>query len=189
MNQLVCAARLRAVTIAAAVAAASFTAHADVVPWSITGPGVTSASTVGADSTLSYNANPAGFSTQTWNARATATDAGDYTFDWDYTGFHAFFGVTAFLNTTAAATLVNTGPANCCSAPSNGFAYSGTYTFVGLNAGDVFGFNMGGRNFDSDNRLIGTLHLTQTSMVPEPASWALAGLALAGLAASRRRKA
>lgn len=188
MNQFAFVSGVRAVAIAAAVAAASFTAHADVVPWTIAGPGATSASTVGADSTLTYSLNPAGFSTRTWNARATATEAGNYTFDWDYSGFHAFFGVTAFLNTTDAATLVNAGPQNCCTTPSNGFAYSGSYTFVGLNAGDVFGFNMGGRNFDSDNRLIGTLHLTQTSMVPEPASLALAGLALAGLAASRRRK-
>ena len=61
MNQFAFASGVRAVAIAAAVAAASFAAHADVVPWTIAGPGTTSASTVGADSTLSYNMNPAGF--------------------------------------------------------------------------------------------------------------------------------
>jgi hypothetical protein len=117
-----------------------------------------------------------------------APAAGDYRFDWDYSGFHAFFQVTAFLSAFdpgGTTPIYSAGPVNCCASPSNGFNESGTYTFLGLSAGDTFGFTMGGSNFDSDNRLIGTLDLTQ---VPEPASVLLLGLGYGALAAQRRRK-
>ncbi|MDO9092801.1 MAG: hypothetical protein Q8R98_08110 [Rubrivivax sp.] len=173
-----------------ALAAAAFlvagAVQAAPVVWAITGPGTTSALQAGVTATLSYNHSPA--STGTWQVRGTAVEAGDYSFDWNYSGFHAFFRVTAFLGSTDGDTLVNAGPESCCTEPSAGFNYSGSYTFTGLTAGEVFGFNLGGSHSDSDRRLIGSLLLTQTSMVSAPGTLALAGLALLALGASTRRK-
>ncbi|MFC0254300.1 PEP-CTERM sorting domain-containing protein [Massilia consociata] len=184
-----------AVALAVAIAFAfAPAANAGVLTWNITGPGTTAATQTAAGADLTYAlAGPDVYSTQSWSATAIADKAGDYSFDWTYSGFHAYFMVTAFLNASSSMgstdSLVNAGPANCCSAPSGGFGYAGTYTFANVNAGDTLQFTFGGTNGDSDARLLGTLSLKQqeASDVPEPASAALFGLALAGLLAARRR--
>ncbi|MEZ5936289.1 MAG: PEP-CTERM sorting domain-containing protein [Alphaproteobacteria bacterium] len=160
-----------------------------LVTWTISGPGITSSTPISPYETdLSYDLNPAGFATQTWQVRATAPAAGDYEFDWDYSGFHAFFQVTAFLTAIdpnlGALSLINAGPANCCTSPSNGFAFAGNQVFSGLAAGQSFGFDLGGSNFDSNNVLRGNLHLTQ---VPEPGTLAILGFGLAAVGFARRR--
>lgn len=172
--------------IAAGVLLCAGAVQAAPVIWTITGPGTTAATQTGNDAALSYNHPGANFATDTWQVRGVATTAGDYNFDWDYTGFHSFFRVTAFLTTTDGDTLVNAGPSNCCTAPSNGFSYIGSHTFSGVAAGSTIGFNMGGSHFDSANAKSGTLRLTQ---IPEPTSLALVSLALLGGAALTRRKA
>lgn len=176
--------RLAAVAAAACV---SLSAQAGLVTWTITGPGTSSASQTGNTAALNYSQpGSAGFASQTWAIRAVADTSGSFDFDWDYTGFHSYFQVTAFLTTTLGDTLVNAGPTNCCSSPSAGFAYNGRYTFTGLTAGQSFGFNVGGRHGDSRQEKYGTVMLRQ---IPEPTSLALAGLALLGLAAASRRQA
>ena len=154
--------------------------------WTMAGPGTISSTQVGNVTTLTYNINPAGFSTRTWTASAIADTSGDYLFNWAYNGFHAFFQVTAFLN-AGSTSLVNTGPNNCCTTPSGGFAYNGFYTFSNINAGDTMAFTFGGKNFDSTNVLVGSLTLNQ---VPEPGTLALLGVALGlvGFAARRKQK-
>lgn len=178
--------RIFRVSLVAAAAFAALSAQAGLVTWTIAGPGTNQVTQSGNLATASYDLpGTAGFSTNTWMVRALANSAGSYTFDWDFSGFHSFFGVTAFLTATTGDVLVSAGPASCCTAPSSGFAYSGTYTFDGLNAGDSFGFNLGGRHYDTAQMLNGSLKLTQ--QVPEPATFALMGIALLGVAAARRK--
>ena len=50
------------------------------------------------------------------------------------------------------------GPASCCTAPSNGFDYSGTTTLT-VNNGDTFGFTITGSNGDLNSFLRGTLRV------------------------------
>ena len=150
-----------------------------MITWAVSGPGVSTATQVAGDTwDISYTIDPAGFSTNTWTVSAIAASAGDYEFDWAYSGFHSFFSVTAFLTSLNGDPLYSGGPMNCCIEPSGGFNESGSYIFSGINAGDTLGFTMGGKNLDSFNHLNGTLHLVQ---VPEPGIWALMGIGILSL--------
>lgn len=163
-----------------------------LVDWTISGAGTTNATEITAGEwDLDYSLSGTSvWSTQTWTATAVATEAGDYTFDWNYSGFHAFYNVTAFLNSydsDGSSTVYSGGPKHCCTSPSAGFNESGSIVFTGLSVGETFGFTFGGRNSDRDTRLMGTLNLTQAS-VPEPSSMLLFGLGVMGLFIARRRQ-
>lgn len=158
---------------------------ATIGSWTISGPGTTSISGTDGSPTFNYSLAPAGFNTVTWTASATVLTSGQYAFDWDYSGFHAFFDVTAFLNTiNPTSSLVAAGPENCCTAPSAGFNYSGTTGFA-VTAGDTIGFAFGGSNYDSNNVLSGTLTISQ---IPVPATGLLLLSAFAGVGLYQRRR-
>lgn len=183
-------------TIAVAFAAAALviapSASANLLNWSFSGPGTTSASQVGNLTTLDYSLNGEEVhTTQSWVATATAGDAGDYGLKWDYSGSHAFFEASAFLRAISP----SSGIANLVSASTVGkFDFNGLYTFSNINAGDVLQFVFGGRNNDSTDVLLGALTLDQQNNlgpqgnVPEPTTIALLGLGVLGLAASRRKE-
>jgi hypothetical protein len=132
---------------------------------------------------MSYQLDPAGHGTQTWNFSTTAASTGVRNLKYDYTGFHAYFQVRAFLDgfvthngVTTYTPLVNAGPTNCCSSPSGGFTYNGDVA-LNVQTGDTYGFTFGGSNSDSNNDLQGTLTIsaqqeqaiTFTSAPPSPA--------------------
>ncbi len=106
---------------------------------------------------------------QTWTFKATAPGTGNVTFNWSYTGFHAYYDVTAFLRVFSQGTggstmtLVNAGPQNCCGHdPSGGFSYSGTAT-IHVTKGYAFGIQVGGDNYDSNPVMDGTVTLSVPS--------------------------
>jgi hypothetical protein len=127
-------------------------------PWSGAGTGTTATVSDG-------SAPPAEFSYAAqsffggWNFQTVAASARTVLLKYRYTGFHAWFQVTVGLDAVFGGQvypLVNDGPVNCCTYPSGGFDYAGTVALPVL-AGDSYGFAMRGSNFDSDDRLIGTL--------------------------------
>ena len=130
--------------------------------WSATGPGavVVTDADIGDDSQaqFTYLLNPAGFNTRSWEFKTTATSTGQVTLDFHWTGFHAFFQVRTRLETIDAngnTTIINDGPVNCCTPPSNGFNYAGQVVLDTV-AGQQYGFKLSGSNYDSNNQLRGT---------------------------------
>ena len=100
-----------------------------------------------------------------WDFDTVATAPRTVVLKYSYTGYHAFFQVRVGLNAVVGATtypLVNAGPVNCCTPPSGGFSYTGTVALP-VQAGDIYGFTLSGKNFDSDGRLQGTLVVDELS--------------------------
>lgn len=174
-------------------AGVSGAAHAiTLTPWTISGPGSTSATQAGGVTELSYDFSPNSLdrSTKTWTAEAMTLSAGEYSFDWLYEGSHAWFGVQVFLNMhNPDKKLAEGEAASCCDAPSGFFSYSGEEALT-LAKGDKIWFTFGGTNNDTTTRLTGKLKLTEpVSEVPLPAAAPLFAAALAGLGfAGRKRK-
>lgn len=143
--------------------------------WAATGPGTVTLVSDGSasDPSMKYALyGSAVFSTQTWSFSTIASTTGAITVNWDYSGFHAFYQVIAFIHpfvihnsSKSYLSGANYGPANCCSAPSNGFNYTGSTTF-NVTAGDSYGFEIGGRNYDSNSQLTGTLTVTYPDNTP-----------------------
>lgn len=138
--------------------------------WTASGTGVT---TVVSDGTsgvaqFTYSASGSG----NWTFSTVSDFAGPIMLSWSYTGHHSFFNVRARLNAfvttgsgTTTTTLVNAGPANCCTAPSAGFSYSGSTTLT-VGVGDTYGFTLSGSNGDSNPALSGTLTVTLPTPAP-----------------------
>lgn len=138
-------------------------------PWAGSGPGtvtvVSDGSTQPAEMTYSLSGG-AVYSTQTWTFSTAAGSTGVRNLNYNYSGFHAYYEVTVFLQAfvthngvTTYTPLVNDGPENCCTAPSGGFSYTGSVS-LNVQSGDTYGFTFGGSNYDSDAVLQGTLQVS-----------------------------
>ena len=125
-----------------------------------------------ASAAFAYNinlGNPAGgVSFRTWSFQTTAVNNGVATFHWHYTGFHAYYAVTALLQAfsggqnPATITLYNPPQQNCCTSPSAGFDVQGD-GMISVSKGAPFGFIVGGSNGDSNSQLNGTLTISSFS--------------------------
>lgn len=130
-----------------------------------------STSPYSACASFSYLANPAGLDVvQSWTFQNTAVTTGTLSFDWQYSGFHAFFEVFAQLQVFTgspanAVTLYSASASECCTPPSGGFNVQGTGT-IALTQGQTFGFITSGSNLDSNNNLSGTLTISNFSIQP-----------------------
>lgn len=139
--------------------------------WTGSGPGATTVVSDGSVRNPQFQyllTGDAVHSDQTWDFHTTADAADTVTIPYCWRGFHAFFEVTTHLQAyvthegvTTFTPLVNDGPVDCCTPPSGGFHYTGTVT-LSVQAGDQYGFQFGGQNFDSDERMFGTLTLFST---------------------------
>lgn len=148
------------------------TAALAATPWSGNGTGTTNVISDGTSSPAEFNysySNPCHCGASgNWTFSTTSDISGSVDLAWTYTGFNAYYEVTAHLSAfvthlgvTTTTSLVSAGPTNCCSTPSNGFSYSGNAT-LNVTAGDTYGFTMAGSNYDSNSTLNGTLTITDT---------------------------
>ena len=153
-------------------AAPGFTESYGPQNWSKAGPGntsITAASGPATGVTFHYDYYPSYVpsSTETWTFSTVATADGPASFDWAYSGFHAWFQVRVGLQAFAdgpdgrvTTPLVSAGPASCCSGPpSGGFSYSGAATLT-VHSNYAFGLIATGSNGDSNHTMRGDITLT-----------------------------
>lgn len=158
---------MKPATILALTALAVFSsANAELLdtPWSGTGTGTTAVVSDG-------SAPPAEFAYDAWSFygnwsfQTTAATTRTVLLKYRYEGLHAWFQVTAGLDAVIGSRvipLVDAGPANCCTSPSNGFGYTGTVALP-VAAGESYGFAMRGSNFDYNQILNGSLAVDEVS--------------------------
>ena len=152
-------------TIMALTAGSASAAKLDT-PWAGSGTGATKvvANGTAADPQFDYDAT--GNFDGSWTFNATAASDRAVPLKWEYSGLHAWYLVRVKLEKfvqrggvdVAKETLVDAGPAICCTSPSDGFAYKGDTTFQ-VKKGDVYGFRLSGGNFDANMILRGSMVL------------------------------
>jgi Bacterial Ig-like domain (group 3) len=142
---------------------------------------------------MTYNLgeDPGGlrFADHSWTLSTTASSPFTGDVPYTYTGYHGYYQVIVHLDAfvthngvTTTTSLVNDGPVSCCTGPpSGGFSYSGSHFFAVV-PGDVYGYTVGGWNYDIDPHFYGTLALTAGAPYQDPAavaantSWTTAAL-------------
>lgn len=114
---------------------------------------------------LAYSVNlnhiSGGVSHRTATYRVTAPMSGTVAFDWEYTGYHAYFRAFAELKVQAGAESMVMHDDT-----SRGhFAFSGSAS-IAVTEGQPLEFQLGGRNGDRDSRLDGSVKLTNFRLLP-----------------------
>jgi hypothetical protein len=146
-----------------ALAAPASAATGDPV-WAAAGSGTVTTVSDGTASAAQMTYDAEGTFTGSWTFTATATATGTVTVPYSWQGLHAWFEVTTHLEafdtqSGFSKVLVDDGPVDCCTAPSNGFVYGGVQTFQ-VTAGDTYGFRLSGSNQDFNDFLRGTFTLS-----------------------------
>ena len=146
--------------------------------WQAVGPGLVSVlndgSTGAPKFSYDYDLLHAGSINGEWSFFTQATADGVVNVPYTYTGLHAWFNVTVTLDAfvigansgDVTVSIVDDGPAICCTPPSNGFSYAGTVPLT-LEAGDIYGFTMSGSNGDFNTFLRGEFTVGGEAPAPE----------------------
>lgn len=124
---------------------------------------ITPPSGASATAQFGYNVNlgGGGVSFRTATFSTTAATSGPVSFTWNYAGYHAFFQTNATFQVFA------NGPGGTTNtlfsgSVGGGFNVSGSAS-INVATGFTYGYTIGGKNSDSDSRLIGTLTLSNFS--------------------------
>lgn len=111
--------------------------------------------------TMSYDVNLGvpgrGVPRRTATYQVVAPATGTVRFDWEYTGFHAYFRAFATLRVLSGSStnvLVNN-----ASAGGHSFTFRGSSS-IAVAQGQPLRFEVGGENYDSNSRLRGSLRIT-----------------------------
>jgi hypothetical protein len=127
---------------------------------------VTSDGTTGTDPSFSYNTHIAscGYCGREWVFQTTATQDGTLPLTWNYHGFHAWYQARGYIYGFVNHNGVRTNYGLASGYVSGGFNWNGSFTPT-VAAGDTYGFVVGGRHFDSNGTLSGTLtvHIPDTT--------------------------
>jgi hypothetical protein len=138
--------------------------------WQAAGPGTSSITpSTDASDTLAFAYDLRGssvWSQQTWTYSAIATQTMAFDFDWNYSGFHAWYRpfakATAFAEGPSGTTYIDLNE----NADGGGFNRSGTGA-LSVTQGYRFGFIAKGSNYDSNTTLNGNLKITaKTAILP-----------------------
>ncbi len=123
--------------------------------WTTQGPGVIKVQPNNDDSvTLEYSLSGSSVWTQqTWLYQATAEETGTLSFDWEYSGFHAWYRPTLVLSVFS-----DTAEGRNTTTLLEGNTREGKgSTSIDVVKGEKLGFIIKGSNYDSDSRLLGFL--------------------------------
>lgn len=110
-----------------------------------------------------------GVSNRTADFTITLSNNAEITFDWEFTGMHAWWQAFAEFRVIVNGEVVELPDGN----PVDPTSTSGNYFFNGFDqkvtvqAGDTFGFRIGGQNFDSTSTLNGVLTVSNFRVVQE----------------------
>jgi len=99
-----------------------------------------------------------GRSFRTTTFEVPVPESGIVSFDWVYAGFHAWFSANAFFRVFADGKEILVIDMQSV---SGNFSFSGSES-IKVSKGGTFGFEIGGRNFDTDCTLRGTLTITNS---------------------------
>jgi hypothetical protein len=154
-----------------------YVVHAAPPVWQAIGDGAVSVLNDGSSGapkmSYAYDLGIGGGVSGEWHFFTTATTTETINLPYTYTGLHAWFQVTVTLEAfvisadagDSGVTLVDDGPVDCCTPPSNGFSYTGTVP-LDVEPGDIYGFSMTGSNFDLNSFLKGTLTVGGAAPAP-----------------------